>query len=502
MFPGKESPWSILGLDSTTATARDVKRAYAGLLKKHRPDADPEGFRRIHDAYQTLLHELELRDNPESAAPEPILPSNEPASSAEPSPPPRDEPPLPLPFTAAAKKLQAMRSAGSYEDAAEVFTQLRLVCGTDPALWRSWSRMLNETFPHGLGTAGIAPHIPVEDILSELRAGSDGVAGQVLDHWQKARNIAAMTTAGRALTAKGAEKEYDHPTSGRFALRLAFNLSIAQPGGANLLLDAAFRWLPPQLRTHLLPGVENRLNIGRFFWHVPAVWQPFWENVFDDLDAERKPDWDNANARRALQDLQRVTPADWPGWGFLQANLPMRQWDDVVSYFNSRPPSRRGWTTPPEKQWINLAGETGFPSPTQPGSTHNPHSLDLPDVEMDGSPRKKSPYRSSTSSIPTAREDDLWDIPDEPARPPSRPITEQDRARPSRSAESTTTTNSDAQQSNRRRRTSQPQMHASHSGRYSSRGRRLDPNAVRGIGCFIFILIKIILLIVHQASKH
>ncbi len=46
--------WTILGL-TRDADERAVKRAYAALLKQHRPDADPEGFRRINDAYQQAL---------------------------------------------------------------------------------------------------------------------------------------------------------------------------------------------------------------------------------------------------------------------------------------------------------------------------------------------------------------------------------------------------------------------------------------------------------------
>ncbi|MEK7950230.1 hypothetical protein [Luteolibacter soli] len=54
-------PWTTLGLDPAGATERDVKRAYAKLLKTCRPDQDPEGFRKLHDAYQAALYEVEWR---------------------------------------------------------------------------------------------------------------------------------------------------------------------------------------------------------------------------------------------------------------------------------------------------------------------------------------------------------------------------------------------------------------------------------------------------------
>lgn len=54
------SPWQILGIPYGSPR-HVVKEAYARLLKQHRPDRDPVGFRRIRDAYE------QLRDVPEQA---------------------------------------------------------------------------------------------------------------------------------------------------------------------------------------------------------------------------------------------------------------------------------------------------------------------------------------------------------------------------------------------------------------------------------------------------
>jgi len=371
MFAGRESPWKTLGLESGTATLRDVKRAYAALLKKHRPDSDPEGFRRIHDAYEAVLHELKLRDSPQGAEPEPYRPSpimeweapQERREAPAPALAPEKSMPLPVPFLAAFEKLRAARDAGTDDGVADALSQLRLVCGGDPELWRAWSRTLLETFSGGLADTPVAKHLTLADVLAELRAGSDEVAGQLLEGWHRARRVALMTSAGRELTAAGAEKEFDHPCCGRFALRLAFLLAIAQPGGANLLLDAAFRWLPPQMRSQLMPKVDSRLHNARIFWHIPATWHPFWERVMDELDSGSRTDWESTEAKRAIQDLLRVTPADWPGWGFLESQLPPRQWQDILSYFNTRPVSRRQWPLPPAKAWLNEHGTGGHTGP-------------------------------------------------------------------------------------------------------------------------------------------
>lgn len=48
----------FFGLDAD-ATGRDLKRAYARMLKLHRPDQDPEGFRRVQEAYERLQGRLD-----------------------------------------------------------------------------------------------------------------------------------------------------------------------------------------------------------------------------------------------------------------------------------------------------------------------------------------------------------------------------------------------------------------------------------------------------------
>ncbi|WP_053157114.1 J domain-containing protein [Pseudomonas sp. Pf153] len=48
------SCWEVLGL-SEDADKRSIKRQYASLLKRHRPDDDPEGFQKLRQAYEQAL---------------------------------------------------------------------------------------------------------------------------------------------------------------------------------------------------------------------------------------------------------------------------------------------------------------------------------------------------------------------------------------------------------------------------------------------------------------
>ena len=48
------SPFELLGV-APDAGEREIKQAYARLLKRHRPDEDPDGFQRANEAYQVAL---------------------------------------------------------------------------------------------------------------------------------------------------------------------------------------------------------------------------------------------------------------------------------------------------------------------------------------------------------------------------------------------------------------------------------------------------------------
>lgn len=52
------SPWQVLGIAPGSSVA-EVKKAYARLLRQHRPDQDPVGFRRLRDAYEMAVRMAE-----------------------------------------------------------------------------------------------------------------------------------------------------------------------------------------------------------------------------------------------------------------------------------------------------------------------------------------------------------------------------------------------------------------------------------------------------------
>ena len=55
------SPFKVLGLDDEADLAV-IKRAYARLLRTHRPDEDPLAFQRLHEAYASCLEHARWRE--------------------------------------------------------------------------------------------------------------------------------------------------------------------------------------------------------------------------------------------------------------------------------------------------------------------------------------------------------------------------------------------------------------------------------------------------------
>ena len=54
MSSNREPPFAVLGI-APTADIAAVKRAYFAALARHPPHADPDGFRRLRAAYESLI---------------------------------------------------------------------------------------------------------------------------------------------------------------------------------------------------------------------------------------------------------------------------------------------------------------------------------------------------------------------------------------------------------------------------------------------------------------
>lgn len=81
------NPWTLLQIDPTD-DSRAIKRAYAKLLKQHRPDEDPDGFQRLHQAYKQALA---MAEQGEPGAVSPLVMESEQDERDRPTPNDHDE---------------------------------------------------------------------------------------------------------------------------------------------------------------------------------------------------------------------------------------------------------------------------------------------------------------------------------------------------------------------------------------------------------------------------
>ena len=56
------SSWSLLGIEPTS-NKKEIKQAYASLLKSNRPDDNPKGFSELHQAYKECLRYQSLSES-------------------------------------------------------------------------------------------------------------------------------------------------------------------------------------------------------------------------------------------------------------------------------------------------------------------------------------------------------------------------------------------------------------------------------------------------------
>jgi hypothetical protein len=279
-----ESPWEILGLDPQNISLRDLRRAYSQLIKQHRPDRDPEGFRRIHQAYEFLRMFLERSGSPgevrlrfEPAVAPPAAAGRAPESPAAPaeprsesgSAPPPDEPAAPpparhrrparlSPLAGLLREVRAARAAGQVEEGRRQLAEALAAWQSEPGLTGQLAELVAEL-------AAVCPEMVLgvvgpEDCLAEGRFGSVQLIPAVLDLWAARGRWDEVFSFGGLLLAHGEGLQPETAVQAMVAAARA--LAIAHPTRAKALADAAYRLAPPALRAGLLDGLDLPLLAG------------------------------------------------------------------------------------------------------------------------------------------------------------------------------------------------------------------------------------------------
>lgn len=240
------TPWDILELDPSGATTRDVKRAYARVLRRHRPEDDREGFAKVYEAYQQALNELEVG---------PLL---------------------------GTQQVELFPPDIGFEDEAFDDTEALadLVASSDPP------------------SSGPAT-LPFEDLLSDLESNTNSRPMQVLSE--------TLTRAGslkkrfaKAILADPVR--FSNEAAARFACRLSSLIAFTNPATSEQLLNFAYEYLPLSARdgfdfqslwiSAVTPSFKPQ--------YMQAEQLAFWSGA---LAEPRRVDWTSPEARAALKHI-------------------------------------------------------------------------------------------------------------------------------------------------------------------------------------------------------
>ncbi|QIF00546.1 J domain-containing protein [Roseimicrobium sp. ORNL1] len=337
-------PWQILILDRHTATEKDVKAAYARLLKQHRPDSDPEGFRRVRGAYEAALDWLRNRATnynlPEVSYADAGTTDPNAAAGTEGKdgnqgnrldlPVVFEDFPLPADAKEALAEVEHAAQTGNVEQLEAALKTFQERCEAGSVSGASRTTALERAFNGRINDLASAVTNSFLIRLAEL--GQTNISHLVISAWQERDDRGRLVQFSRALM--------DHARTlatpdGAFLLaRVGVLTGLEQPEMASTLANAAYPHLPVDARNHLMAQLEQEAALGKIFAEVSPSMKPFWFRRV--RQAGEKFDWNSPEARKALNDVIERNRYVWEGWGVVRQLMPPANWALVEHRLNNQ----------------------------------------------------------------------------------------------------------------------------------------------------------------------
>lgn len=296
--------WKALDLDPAQATAKDVKRSYARLLKQCRPDQNPEGFKQLHEAYQTALAELEWRSG-SSATPDSTPTST--TQDHERSEPTRDdlaersEAVSHVGISAGAKSI--LRTLDQLEDALknnlpDVAERVR---ASEAALFENpdeaprWGDVMYRLIKIFADHPDL--RLKPEAMLFELEHHSVAATVGVIDRLDQKENREAISNLARlVLTNKDRIRT---PAGGIAASRLACAAAFLAKAQVGPLSDFAYETLARGERDFHMQLIDRHVSISSLLEDVPISIRNFWRQCL--INGASNEAWDHDEGSAALE---------------------------------------------------------------------------------------------------------------------------------------------------------------------------------------------------------
>lgn len=260
------TPFEVLGLDPAAATdPAAVRAAYARLIRLHRPDRDPEGFRRLRDAYEALTTgggvpaaRVDATRPQPSPAPPVAAPAADPAAGAgeraEPAPGSSGAGSGTTPADPPLAMLDTVLAGGDERALADALARFLVARRAARALPRADGELAARLARHPALLAALAA---VQ--LVELAAGGGACLDAVITVRATAADWPALTAIGQAWLAR--DPAHDGADAGRRSAWLAGILAVPEGALARRLADDAFLHLDRAERVHL-GTIDFPLAIG------------------------------------------------------------------------------------------------------------------------------------------------------------------------------------------------------------------------------------------------
>lgn len=343
MNGAEEFPWSVLGLDPAVSTDRDVKRAYARLVKQFRPDRDPESFQRIHSAYELAL--VQLQQDPWNLEVQAIFADEASSDQTDSSGPqetterPPALPSLPEDFVnAEAGARQALQIADSVR--LQVFLgKLRSEVYADRSLAPAWERCLLQMFEKDF--AKLAHLVRDEDIYVMIEERCETLPEAMLGFWHATGCTMQMVALADFFLQH--KPSLDHPAALVLQARLSLHLAFANLAKAEQLTNAVFPLMTPEMRDWILPKLESRLAIAKVFRTLPPESRRYWEQHLCAPE-EETIEWEETQLGNYYREVTERCPPDWPGYQILSSAIPKPLYNRLNLHYRPKPPKVQATT--------------------------------------------------------------------------------------------------------------------------------------------------------------
>ena len=322
------SPWTLLGLDPATATPRDLQRAYARLLKIHRPDEDPEAFQRLHQAYQTAKARLENAPRSPSAPDRPTAPLTirlspvaEPRLPEQPvpvsTPPLHQEQPIPsyraAPLPADILPPAFLEALSQFDQALASNTPTTTEAATD-ALFESNLRYpettqfldtaLAQRFERSPGAIADALHAAY--LVRLLEHGCSRLAESVIERLHETNQVAELRKIASEVSEKRARLA--NPAAAQCLMQLGIHLATTHIYTAEWLANTAYPHLSPTQQKRLEPRFNHQARFGHAFRTLSDEDRQRWRSIIQDPAFAESTDWqtkpNKAFLRRTAKTLE------------------------------------------------------------------------------------------------------------------------------------------------------------------------------------------------------